>query len=141
MDINFQEAFLSTDFDSILNNAGNDHVNNEVLYISCKQRYYQQSLYTLGKFEDLQKQVNDIRQQKYQKDLSGKRIIYMYSNEKKEKELLDELTALLLQQRKLFSNFQHYVNMLNSDTYLLTENKTTTPLTKRSSIRSRRSTK
>jgi len=141
MNIDFDKAFLSIDFDNILTSVNNDLVNDQ-LYLKAKEQYFQKSLYNKSNFNELLRQISDTQEHNTIADEQVVTHYFTYNDKNSTDTLHFELHKLIDEQTKLYKNFLHYTNMLNSASYTVTTPTiTTNQSAKPSSIKSTKSNK
>lgn len=116
MDINFKQKFINIDFDKIIR----DDLLNYKEYINYKKEYFIESNKNYDKYKIYQNDLNDIN--KTETFSTKDKFIYTYIDENKKRELKNEMKKIILSQTKLLENFQHYIHILNTGTFILPSN-------------------
>lgn len=108
----FKQTFLNVDFDKIFIENNNNIINSNELYLQYKAEYLKKTsdnlqTYTqlFKTFKELSNNYNIVNNNKYS---------YTFIDKNEYKKINKTLKDLLIEQRKLYSNFMTYVQFLNS---------------------------
>ena len=112
-DIDFKKEFLNIDFDSVLIDHDNPLINSYEYYIQYKQKYILETKKNFDAYQKLTKEYKKYKNQ-YQSP-SNNRLVFSYRDEENVAYLSQQIKKLIVDQRKILSNFQHYVSHLNDD--------------------------
>lgn len=110
MNIDFEQEFLSTNFDNLLLEANNPLINSHSHYIQYKENYLLQTYKHYNTFNTL---VNELNSLEEIKSVSNTKIIFTLVDSTKKHNLTSELMNLIHKQREMYNNFLHYINHLN----------------------------
>jgi hypothetical protein len=113
-DIDFKQEFLSISFDNILIEHNNPLINSYEHYIIYKQQYIRSSKQNMDSYIQLYTELQTILEQQNIKT-SDSRFSFVFTEPNHILNLKTQLKNILIQQRKLLSNFMHYLQILNSD--------------------------
>jgi hypothetical protein len=113
-DVDFKNDFLSVNFDNILIEHNNPLVNSYDHYIKYKQQYIRISKQNSESYSELYAKLVSILEQQNIKT-STYRFSFVFADENYINSLKTQIKELITQQRKLLSNFIHYLQTLNSD--------------------------
>lgn len=125
MDIDFYSQYININFDEILIESNNHLINSQNVYLTYKQKYFDDSLknYELfkqykGELERLQKSENITLPNKY---------IFVYKDTQIIEQTKQNLKNVVLSQEKLLNNFHHYITLLNTNPNMFEVKKQTHP--------------
>lgn len=117
MNIDFNQ-FSQFDFDKRLMNSDNQGLlNSEVYYVNYKRGYVSRTRERHARFNDLQKRHHELADNK---KVNGDDITFVYTDPTQKDIALDEIKAIVQQQREDTENFKRYVNTLVTQSHLFT---------------------
>ena len=112
MDIDFYKEFINIPFDTLLEQHNSSLINSADLYLNYKQIYLKK---TRENFE-LYTKENNILQNFYKTQFSsnenGTKFNYTFIDTEKCDQQKQIVKNIVIQQRELYNNFEHYVNVL-----------------------------
>lgn len=110
--IDFKREFI-IDFDSLLTQTNNPLINSDEHYLQYKQRYIKNAKDAQKRFTQLCKEIQVI-QQTQKINVSYCKFQYTFSQDELS-EKMNELKAIISQQRKALLNFLNHIQFLNNN--------------------------
>jgi hypothetical protein len=113
MNIDFEMLYINVNFDDILIENNNPLVNSEDVYLKYKTEYFEQTNKNYNMFKKLSEELENLEgNQGY--TTYGSKYTYIYNDVIEIEKLRLTIKQIVIAQRKLYKNFYHYVNLLNS---------------------------
>jgi hypothetical protein len=122
LNIDFYNLFININFDNILLQENNPLINSKEIYLNYKRIYFDQTNKNYSKFLRINAQLQKINDTKYK--ITNNKYYYNYLDNKQLELLKKELKSIIISQKELFNNFKHYVETLNKDINLYSNNTT-----------------
>lgn len=110
---NFKDRFLRVQFDDLLINQNNDLVNSDVHYLDVKNKYLQKSNMNCENLTKLYNEYNKLNNN-YCCDPGIGRYVYRYVKSSDTDSVNSQIKAILHEQSKIFTEFTHYISILNN---------------------------
>ena len=115
MDIKFFNTFIDINFDEILSN--NHLINSNELYLQYKTNYLTTTNNNFILYNDLIENLNNLSSVEYQNNdfLNNTKYHYTFIDKTEINILKQNIKILIITQKKLLSNFLHYLDTLNEN--------------------------
>lgn len=123
MDIDFKKEFLSINFDNKLIEANNPLVSSQEHYKLYKQKYIEESIHNFELYTTVVDEYNSLIEKSITKTSS--RVVYVYVDKSRVSELRQSLKTIIIKQRSLLDNFNHYIEFLNTNSKAITKTQNT----------------
>jgi hypothetical protein len=107
----FKEQFSKTDFDNYLIEQNNSLVNSNEYYLQYKNTYIETTKNNYNTYTKLLDKYNTLTNNY---TITSNKYIYQVIDNKKYDSLNMEIKTLVEEQKKLFNNFIHYIEFLNT---------------------------
>jgi hypothetical protein len=115
MNIDFYSKYLDVDFDKILLDNNNKLINSEEFYLKYKNHYFDETTANYTLYKQYYEEYTFLTKSQYNK--TGSKYLYNFIDENKVEILKQKVKDVILKQERLYSNFTHYVNLLNTDVH------------------------
>lgn len=123
LNIDFYNMFININFDTILADVNNPLVNSKELYLNYKNKYFEQTHKNYSCFLRYNAELQKLKESQY--TINTTKYHFVYLDQKRLEKLKNDLKIIILKQNTLFNNFKHYVETLNKDKDLFSQNDNT----------------
>jgi hypothetical protein len=116
MDVDFYTRFININFDEKLMENNNPLVNSQDVYLNYKNDYINTSLNNLNEYKKYKKIFIELNNTNINNNNNqSNRYVFVYKNTKLIEETKQKIKNIIIDQEKLLQNFQHYIDLLNTN--------------------------
>lgn len=112
MNIDFYNTFIDIPFDSLLEQHNSILINSTDLYLNYKQIYLKKTRENLDRYLKENKILKDFSNLQLSTNDKNTKFNYIFIDTDKFKKQKQVVKNIILDQRELYKNFEHYVNNL-----------------------------
>lgn len=112
MNIDFYNTFIDIPFDSLLEQHNSILINSTDLYLDYKQIYLKRTRENLDKYLKENKILQDFSNLQLTTNDKNTKFNYIFIDMDKFKKQKQVVKNIILEQREIYKNFEHYVNNL-----------------------------
>lgn len=120
LNIDFYNMFININFDNMLSEINNPLINSKEFYLNYKRTYFDHTNKNYSRFLRINAELQKLKQLQYK--ITNNKYYYNYLDQKQLDSLKNDLKSIIISQKELFNNFKHYVETLNKDINVFSNN-------------------